>query len=109
MKTWFCLLCLFVLLISFSGCAYYKSPVVPPLGFFSNVQVPVDVNFEETAIGPRVGEAQTTSILGLFAFGDCSAYSAAKKGNIKRIDHIEHAYTNILGIVTFYKIKVYGE
>ena len=98
-----------LIIITMVGCGFYKSPVKPPTGIFSNIVAPIDVTFNDTVIGSKVGEAETTAVLGLFSFGDASVYSAAKQGNIKKIDHVEYAYTNILGIVTFYKVKAYGE
>jgi len=109
MKIWLHSIFIFILLITLVGCGSYRAPVMPPTAYLSNFQAPVDVNFNDTVIGPNVGESGTTAILGLFSFGDASVYAAARQGNITRIDHIEYAYTNILGIVTFYKTKVYGE
>ena len=110
MKIWLHSIFIFILLITLVGCVSYRAPVMPPTANFSNFQAPVDVTFNDTVIGPKIGESGITSaIFGLFSFGDASVYAAAIQGNITRIDHIEYAYTNILGIVTFYKTKVYGQ
>lgn len=97
------------LLFLSSGCAF-RSPVIPPTGVaFSNYEAPVDITYRGTEIGDKQGRAKSVSVIGLLAFGNCTADKAAQKGNIKRIDHIGYHYTNILGIVTSYETIVYGE
>ncbi|MCK4899054.1 MAG: hypothetical protein KAS38_09765, partial [Anaerolineales bacterium] len=93
------------------GClAFPIAPVVPPIAAtFTSVQAPVDITYNLTEIGSKKGEAGSVCILGLLAFGDCSVKTAAKDGNLKRVDHIGYEYTNVLGLVSFYTTVVYGE
>lgn len=102
----FCILAVFL-----CGCGYtLRAPVVPPLAAgFMNVEAPIDVTFNNTVIGPKRGEANSTGVIGLLSFGDASAQAAARNGNIKRVDHIGYSFTNILGFVTIWKTVVYGE
>jgi len=104
-------LILLVMLISLCGCmAFPIAPVVPPLATtFTSVQAPVDITYNLTEIGSKKGEATSVGVLGLLAFGDASVKTAARDGNLKRVDHIGYEYTNVLGLVTFYTTVVYGE
>ena len=103
----FCLILMLITLIA--GCGYYSAPVTPMRGAISVYEVPVDHTFDNTRIGYKRGEAGTTVILGLFSFGDASTYRAAQNANIHRVDHIDHAYLNVLGLFTKYTTIVYGE
>lgn len=92
------------------GCAYYSAPVMPPGGaLFENVKGPIDTDAENTPIGYRCGESKSISILGLFAFGDCSISSAAHNGAIKTVEHVDYAYLNVLGIYQAFTTIAYGE
>ena len=104
-------LILLVMLISLCGCGmFYRSPVVPPTaGGFTNITAPVDITYNLTEIGSKKGEATSVGVLGLLAFGDASVKTAARDGNMKRVDHIGYEYTNVLGLVSFYTTVVYGE
>lgn len=104
-------LILLVMLLSLCGCGiFYRSPVVPPMAFtFTNVQAPVDITYNLTEIGSKKGEAGSVCVLGLLAFGDASVKTAARDGNLQRVDHIGYEYTNVLGLVSFYTTIVYGE
>jgi hypothetical protein len=55
-----------------------------------------------------VGRAEAWGIL-VFATGDASIATAATNGGIKRIHHVDHETTNILGIYAKYVTVVYGE
>jgi hypothetical protein len=83
--------------------------VVPRTGgLYSGIGAPVDVTFDKTQIGQKDGEATSSSVFGLFAFGDCSIQAAALNGNISVIDHVDMEYYNILGIYASYKTIVWG-
>lgn len=61
-------------------------------------------------VGNKCGVAKTTRILGAFGGStDCGINTAAKKGGITRISHIDSFSKSYLGIVTVYGIRVYGE
>jgi len=76
---------------------------------FSGYEAPVDITFNNTAIGPKRGKGSSVTILGLIAFGDASVAAAARNGNITRVDHIGYSFTNVLCIYANYTIIVYGE
>lgn len=96
--------------LALSGCVvFYRAPVLPPqAGTFTNTGQPVDIDFDNTIIGHRRGEASSVSIIGLFGFGDCTVASAAREGNIDVVDHIDGEVLNILGLYTRMTTIVYG-
>lgn len=61
-------------------------------------------------VGNKCGIAKTTRILSIFGgSADCGINSAAKKGGITRISHIDAFEKNYLGIVVISGVRVYGE
>ena len=60
-------------------------------------------------VGPRRGEASSTSVLGLYASGDCSIAAAARNGGLKKIGHVDYEYVNVVGIWQQATVIVYGE
>lgn len=97
------------MVLSLTGCLV--APFVPPSGMaFSQFDAPLDVDFQNTDMsGVKKGTADTTSILGLFAFGDASSQAAAQNGGITKIVHADYEYFNILGIVQKTTVIVYGK
>jgi hypothetical protein len=57
----------------------------------------------------KKGEASFTSILGIIATGDASLKAAMEIGGITKVHHIDQQVTNVLGLISIYKIIVYGE
>ncbi len=91
------------------GCAYYpRAPVLPPVGSFSVISAPIDVEFDGTTFGALEGEASSHSVLGLFAFGESSVAAAAREGGIETVDHIGHRYLNILFLYSSFTTVVRG-
>ena len=62
-----------------------------------------------TANAAKKGEATFTSILGLICTGDASLKEAMETGGITKVHHVDQEITSILGIISTYKIIVYGE
>ena len=62
-----------------------------------------------TSLAAKKGEASFTSILGLICTGDASLKEAMETGGITKVHHIDQEVTSILGIISTYKIIVYGE
>ena len=89
-----------------AGCI--SAPFKPPMGLYSEVSAPLSTE-GPIQIGPKSGEATEKTILGLVATGDCSIQAAAKNGGLKRINHVDYRYKNILGIVQETTVVVYGE
>ncbi|WP_104695629.1 TRL-like family protein [Helicobacter salomonis] len=88
--------------ILMAGCA---SPF--PVGnLFTGVKLPVSGNGES---GSKTGEASCGSILGLFAFGDCSVEKAAKEGGIKTIKSVDRKVFNVIGLYGHYTTIVKGD
>ena len=93
-----------------TGCTRLRAPFQPPVGnVYTNYTAPLGVELTDTKIGPKTGEAKTTSILGLVAFGDASIQAAAKNGGLKKVYHADYKYFNILGIIKETTVIVNGE
>lgn len=94
---------LVVATLGFTGC----SAIGMVGGIYTGYDAPFAVTGNE--VGTKVGTATTVSVLGLVAVGDGSIDIAAKKGNIKKISHVDVKTTSILGLFTQHKYFVYGE
>ncbi len=91
-----------------TGC--YCAPVKPPVGYFySDYKSPLDADYDKTAVGMKSGSAESISILGLFATGDCSAKTAAENGGIHTIQGADYTFYNVLGVYQRFNTVVYGE
>lgn len=92
--------------VATTGCI--SAPFKPPMGLYSEVSAPLST---EGAIetGPKSGEATAKTILGIVATGDCSIAAAARNGGLRKINHVDYRYKNILGIVQETTVVVYGE
>jgi len=100
----------FVGLLVLSGCTGFGAPVVPPLGaLYSNVQAPIDIDSDETQLGTKRGEAVSSTVLGLVAWGDASVRTAATNGGLTTIRHVDYAYFNVLGVYATFTTVVYGD
>jgi hypothetical protein len=69
----------------------------------------MDVDFEDTQLGSKVGKSSTTSILGLFAWGDASIAAAARDGGITRVRHADYEFLNVIGIYMSFTTVVRGD
>src|SRR5690606_38736577 len=91
-----------------TGCL--RAPVVPPYGIiYSEIQAPLDHDFDQTIVPSKAGRSESISILGLVAMGDASTNTAAKEGGLSVIHTADYEYTNILGIYQKYVTVVRGE
>ncbi len=88
-----------------SSCAMVKSPLLGTL--YTDVKAPLIATSNSGSV--KVGSAEATSILGIVATGDASIDAAAKSAGITKIHHVDEHVTNILGILSTYKVVVYGE
>jgi hypothetical protein len=93
-----------------TGCAGYVAPVVPALApVFTNTKAPLDIEYDETRLGSKVGRASTTSVL-FFAWGDASIAAAAQRGGITTIRHADYEYLNVFfGIYQSFTTVVRGD
>lgn len=88
----------------------YSAPVMPPGGnVYSMIAAPLDIDANNTDMGSKTGEAETMSICGLIAMGDCSVEAAAKKGGIKTVKHLDYKYMNVLGIYQKFTVVAKGD
>ena len=95
-----------LLAIGVAGCL--SAPFQPPSGVVSVTTAPLSTegNWE---VGSKKGEASSTSVLGLYATGDCSIAAAARNGGLKKIGHVDYEYFNVIGIWQKATVIVYGE
>ena len=93
------------------GCAgFYQSPVMPAQAFvFNDVKAPMDIDFDKTRVPAKRGEASTSNILGLVAWGDASVETAARNGGIKEIQAADYEFMSVLGVYSSYTTIVLGD
>jgi hypothetical protein len=81
-----------------SGCVY------------TNIQIPLDQNYDRTQLGTKVGQASSQSLLWLFAWGDGGTRAAADNGGITTIQHADRRFFSLLfGAYTRVTTILYGE
>ena len=94
-------------IVSLSGC--YSTPIMPPTGLlYSNIEAPASLSIAGQNLGTRRGEASCVSLLGLIAWGDCSAKAAAEAGSIGELKHLDYSYTNVLLVWQSLTTVAYG-
>lgn len=89
-----------------SGCSFVTSPVSG--AFYTDVKTPVLIADGKVSPNAKVGEATCKVIFGV-AVGDCSIETAAKNGNISKVQAIDSETFNVLWVYGTYKVKVVGE
>ena len=97
-------------IIVFTGCApIVKAPVVPPIGFYTDITSPY-IGDHDKPIGSKCGNASCKSaVFSLFSWGDCSVGTAARNGDLEKVDYIGYGLTNILMLYTKWETKACGE
>lgn len=76
-------------------------------GLYTDVKYPLMATGEVGST--KVGKAEASNILGIFATGDAGIEAAMRNGNITKISHIDIHANSVLGIFATYTIYVYGE
>jgi hypothetical protein len=94
--------------LTLAGC--YSAPIMPPTGIlFSNVDAPGSLAITGQDLGSRKGEASCRSILGLIAWGDCSAKAAADDGGISNLKQLDYTYLNVIVVYQRLTTIAYGD
>lgn len=84
-----------LLIAVFAGC--YSAPIMPPTGvIFTNIHAPQSLSIGGQDLGARRGKASCKALLGIVAWGDCSAKAAADAGNITQIKQLDYEFFNFL-------------
>ena len=98
-----------VVALGLTGCT--TAPFQPSVGaMYTDTKAPLQLDYDNTDLGHKVGSADTISVLGLVAAGDCSIQAAAKNGGIRTIKHADYKFVNVLfGIFTKTTVYVYGD
>lgn len=108
MKTVVMLMVVAVVAIGLAGC--YSTPIMPPSGWiYSSIKAPLDPNLSQTTLGPKMGSAETQSVFGMVATGDCSIKTAARNGGIQTVTYADYEYFNMLGVFQRFIVTVYGQ
>ncbi|MFW6189340.1 MAG: TRL-like family protein [Planctomycetota bacterium] len=95
-------------LVISTGC--YVAPVMPPVGgIYSDIDSPLTTKYEGQAAAGKTGEASSVSVLGLVAWGDCSAETAAQNGGLQRINYCDYRFLNVLGVYQRFTVVAHGE
>lgn len=89
-----------------SGCVNPPNTAfAPPNGvFLCAYEAPLLIDFDQTSIGPRSGNAESFAFHEVlltdlsFAWGDCSAGTAARSGGLNRIGSADYEYLGIMRI-----------
>lgn len=92
----------------FAGC--YSTPVMPPTGvIFSNIHAPESLSIAGQDLGTRRGASSCKALLGIAAWGDCSAKAAADAGGITQIKQLDYEFFNFLIIWQSLTTVAYGD
>jgi len=77
---------------------------------YTNIQIPLDKNFEETDVSTKEGTASTRTVLYLVSWGDSGAKAAAMEGEIQEINYADRQFFSVLfGLYTRVTTVVYGD
>lgn len=102
--------CLGAGLLLSTSCVSYYAPVMPPAGgLFTKIGAPLDTNAQQTPTGNRIGRASSSSVLGMFAFGDCSTNAAVQNGGLTKVEYLDYEYFNLLFVYQKFTVNAYGE
>lgn len=88
------------------GCL--SAPFQPPQGLVGMTKAPLSTE-GNWAVGSKKGTSSSASVLGLYAWGDCSIGAAARNGGLTKVTHVDYEYTNFIGIWQEAAVIVYGE
>jgi len=92
------LIVLSVLCLFTTGCLY------------TDIQMPMDKNFDKTELGVKEGESESHTVLYLVSWGDSGTKAAAEDGDVKVIRHADRKVFSILfGLYTKLTTVVYGD
>ena len=82
----------------FTSCAY------------TNIQMPMDKNFDRTQLGAKQGKASNYSVLYLVSWGDAGTKASADNGDIKVIKHADRqVYSLLFGLYVKVTTVTYGD
>lgn len=76
---------------------------------YTHVTVPLSTELNKTELGQKQGHSSMYSLFWLFAWGDAGAATAAKKGGINVMTHMDREFKSVLfGIYTRTTTVTYG-
>jgi hypothetical protein len=89
-----------------TGCA---GPAPLQGSWYSDVKYPSYYDgASDNGAGPKSGDSQMMSIMGVVAMGDASVKEACSKGGISKIHTVDHHFYNVLGIYQTWTTLVTG-
>lgn len=87
-----------LLLTLLTGCVY------------TNIQRPLDMNFDRTELGAKEGRSYSYSVIWLISWGDGGTKAAAENGKITVIQHADiQVFSVLFGLYTRVTTIVYGD
>ena len=87
-----------------SGCAStYPRGVI-----LTEIKLPLAVT-ANSGKATKTGVAECKTYMGMIATGDVSLETAKRNGGITKVHHVDWEANSFLGIVSTYKLTVYGE
>ena len=77
---------------------------------YTDIQMPMDKNFDKTELGVKEGESESHTVLYLVSWGDSGTKAASQDGDVKVIRHADRKVFSILfGLYTRLTTVVYGD
>ena len=119
----FVALTILVIVVPVGGCALPprppNAPVIPPLGWlYTSYKAPLEVNYQGSDFGTRVGRAKThyicipgiiTGIPIDIAWGDAAMRDAAKDGGITHVKGADYEFLQVIGLYAELTVHCYGD
>ena len=91
-----------------TSCLALLALTLLPSCVYTNVQIPLDTDLNNTQLGDKTGTSSFVSILGLFAWGDAGTQAAAEQGGITTLTHADQRVFAILPFYYKQTTVVYG-
>ncbi|MCM8533686.1 MAG: TRL-like family protein [Lentisphaeraceae bacterium] len=77
---------------------------------YTDIQMPMDTDFDKTTLGSKEGKASTHTVLYLVSWGDAGSKAAATDGGVDVINHADREILSVLfGLYTKVTTVVYGD
>ena len=98
-----------------AGCISMRAPVQPPVGLlFTSYKAPLSVNYDETPVCEKRGEASTLCVRDVIftgltlAWGKAGLDDAARAGGLTTVEYADYEYLSILGVFGQFKVIAHG-
>jgi hypothetical protein len=86
-----------------------NAPVIPPPALIQTYKAPLDIDYQDTQLGAKMGTSTSQAVLGIVSWGDASTRAAAEQGGITTIRGADYEFYTVLGVYSTYTTIVYGD